>query len=187
MGDFSYRRSVIAFLRLVGILNAAVWLGGAVFLTVAASPAVTSPAVQALLGERYFPYYSIAIEQLIWDFYFRFQITCALIAFLHLLAEWLYLGRPSRKLSFGLLLAIFLMMLVSGSAIQPKLKTLHSIRFRQDTPAADRRAATQTFRTLRVVMKTMNGFIVAGLVLYVWRVANPSDNARFISSVKFRG
>ena len=178
---------MIAFLRLVGILNAAVWLGGAVLLSVAASPAVTSPAVEALLGERYFPYYSIAIDHVIWDFYFRFQITCALIAFLHLLAECLYLGRPSRKLSFGLLLAIFLMALVSGEAIQPRLKMLHTIRFRQDTPAADRQAAARTFRTLRAVLKTTNCFIIAGLVLYVWRVANPSDNARFISSVKFRG
>ncbi len=186
-GGFSYRRSVIAFLRWVGILNAAVWLGGVVFFTVAAVSAASSAAMRALLGDQYFPYYSVAIEHVIWDFYFRFQITCALIAFLHLLAEWLYLGRPSRKFSFGLLTAIFLLVLIGGTALQPRVRELNKARFAQRASVADRAAAGRLFRAWNFVLKSTNGFIVAGLVIYLWRVASPSDNARFISSVKFRG
>ena len=30
-------------------------------------------------------------------------------------------------------------------------------------------------------------FVIGGLLIYIWRVTNPPDPARFVSSVKFRG
>jgi hypothetical protein len=56
---------VIGFLRLVGIANAAVWLGAAIFYTVCAGPAVVSSDMPALLGLKYFPYFSGAVGQIV--------------------------------------------------------------------------------------------------------------------------
>src|SRR5258705_13920872 len=111
-------------------MNSAVWLGGAVFFTAAIWPSFSSAAMQdALRQPNNFPYFAGAIELALLPRYFHFLIFCAMIALLQVLAEWLYLGRPARKLSFSLLIALLGLALVGGSGLQPMLKALHKTRY----------------------------------------------------------
>lgn len=179
---------MIGVLRFIGLINAAVWLGGAVFFTLSTGPAFFSPDMAAALkleGDG-FRFYAGSIAQVVLSRYFHFHLACAVIAWLHLLAEWLYLGRPSRRLSFTLLTLLFAITLVGGNALQPKLKALHQVRY-SSAPQAERQAAQKSFALWHGVSQVLNVIVIGGLVLYVWRTANPSDTARFISSVKFRG
>src|ERR1039457_449261 len=77
---FSYSARVIGFLRFVGILNAAVWFGGAVFFTFWSGRAPFSPEMKALLGPQNYPYFSGAIAQILIARYFNLQFTCSIIA-----------------------------------------------------------------------------------------------------------
>ena len=130
--------------------------------------------------------YAGQIAQVVLGRYYHFHVACAVIAWLHLLAEWLYLGRPSRKFAFGLLGALFVLTLVGGNGLQPKLKALHHTRY-YSNQQAEKDAATQSFRLWHGISQVLNVLMIGGLVFYLWRTANPSDTPRFISSVKFRG
>jgi uncharacterized protein DUF4149 len=179
---------VIVFLRFIGVINAAVWLGGAVFFTFSVGTAFFSPEMAAVLGvgEDRFRYFAGGIAQVVLKRYYYFHIACAVVAWVHLLAEWLYLGRPSRKLSFALLAVLFLLTVVGGNGLQPKLQRLREVRYLSAVPA-ERDEATRSFALWHRVSLGLNFLMIGGLIVYIWRVANPSDNARYISSVKFRG
>jgi hypothetical protein len=186
-GHFPYCQLVIGFLRLIGVLNAALWLGGAVFFTLAAGPAFFSPDMEKLLEARNYPYFSVAIEQIIVARYFQFQIACALVALLHLLAEWFYLGRPARTFSFSVIAALLALVLIGGNLVQPRLKQLHATAYALKVPPAGRAAAAASFRAWSNFSELLNFVVIGGLVVYLWRVTNHSDSMRFSSSVKCRG
>lgn len=168
-------------------MNAAVWLGGGFFFMFGTTPAISSSAMQTLLGDRYFTYFSAGIENIALARFYHFEIVCALIAFLHLLAEWLYLGRPSRRFSGSLLVALFLVAFIGSNVFQPRLRALHTTTYSRSAQPAERQAAARSYRVWNVVAAILNYAVMGGLVVYLWRVANPSDTPRFISSVKFRG
>jgi len=179
---------VIGFLRFIGVINAAIWLGGAVFFTLSAGPGVFSPDMARALGESdaLFKYHAGLIAQVLITRYFRFHLTCALIAGLHLLAEWLYLGRPSRKIAGGLFATLLALTLVGGYVFQPRLTHLHQAIY-SSTTRTEQDAARQSFGVWHGVSQLLNLLTIGGLTVYVWRTANPGNTARFISSVKFRG
>ena len=178
---------MIGFLRFIGLINAAVWLGGTVFFALFASPAFFSPDMQALLDAKNFPYYSGAIAQIMAAQYFYFGTICAVIGFLHLLAEWLYLGRPGRMLSVSLLASLLVLSLIGQHWFQPKLKALHKTHYAVNAQPAEREAAAKSFNGWRLASQFLNLCLMGGLLIYIWRIANPSDTLRFVSSVKFRG
>lgn len=169
-------------------MNAAVWLGTAIFLTFGVDPACFSLDMKAALGvvERAESYYPGAIAHVIITRYYHITLACGVVALLHLLAEWLYLGRPGRKFSFALLIGLFGWTLVGSNAVQPALKNLNKQHYTATQPA-DRQAAAKSFRILRTIERVFNVLVIFGLVIYTWRVANPSDNLRFVRPVQFRG
>ena len=114
-------------------------------------------------------------------------MVCAIIAVLHQTARWLYLGRPSRKTSFGLVAVLFVMVLINGNAVQPQLRKFHNASYAANAQAAGRDKAAKSFRTWRAINTSINLLMIGGVLVHLWRVANPSDSLRFISSVKFRG
>jgi len=176
---------VIGLLRFVGILNAAVWFGAAIFFTFAAGSAPFSDEMQRLLGTNNFPYFSGAIAQIFVARYFYLQLICAAVAVLHLFAEWLYLGKHPRKLQVGLLIGLCTAALLSGYWLQPKLNALHATKYGLSTRPEVRETAGRSFRAWHGVSQVVNILLVGGLVAYLWRAANPSDPTRFVSSVKF--
>jgi hypothetical protein len=108
------------------------------------------------------------------------------VALLHLLAEWLYMGRPTRKFMFSLIAGMFVLTLIGSATIQPKLQDFNKQRVSAPT-TAERERAGKFFRVLGTLTHVFNFVVMGGLVVYVWRVANPSDTLRFVSPVQFRG
>jgi hypothetical protein len=178
---------VIAFLRFVGLLNAAVWFGAAVFNALIAGPAFASREMAGLLTATNFPFYSVAIAQIVASRYFQLQLVCSLLALFHLLAEWLYLGKVPHRLWRGLLLALVALSLAGGFVVQPKLKHSHHLAFGLKTPPETRKSAARTFRAWQSTAEMLNFLMAGGLGVYLWRMANPPDPTRFVSTSKFRG
>ena len=181
----SYRKPVIGFLRFVGILNAAVWFGTAIFFTFGTGLAPFSAEMRNLLGPSNFPYFSGAIAQILIARYFTFQVGCVVVAVLHLFAEWLYLGKYPQKLQMALLIALAAVVLLGGYGLQPKLKALHATKYSVNTRPQIREAAGKSFRTWHGVSQVVNLLMVGGLAIYLWRATNPSDPTRFVSAAKF--
>jgi hypothetical protein len=170
----------------VGILNAAVWLGGGIFFSVALAPAIFSKEMEGVLGHEYYPYFSGAIAQVLIARYFHLQLVCALVALIHFMAEWLYLGKSAQALWLGLVISLFSLGIVGGFWLQPRLKELHTIRYAVNTPRETRDAATQSFRTLHGASQGINLLMLCGLAVYFWHLANPPDPTRFLSAATFR-
>jgi len=170
----------------VGLINAAVWFGAAVFFTIGVGPAPFSEEMKQLLGPNTSPYYPGAIAQILIARYFHLQLACSAMAVLHLLAEWLYLGRAPRNFSVALLSGLVVLSLIGGYGLQPRMKELHSTKYAANRPAAERAAADRSFRAWHGAAQGINLLMLAGLALYLWRMANPSDPTRFVSTAKFR-
>jgi hypothetical protein len=177
---------VIGLLRFVGLLNAAVWLGVAAFFLFFAfgpAPALASTEMQELLSARNFPYFSVAIEQLLARRFLHWYLACSLVALLHLVAEWLYQGRYPQRMWLALVLALCLGGLVQTFVVQPQLKQLHRLHF----PRPDlSEAAYRSFQAWHKVSTALELLLVGGLLVYLWRVANPPDSTRFLNAGKFR-
>lgn len=175
------------FLRIVGILNAAAWLGGALFFTFGVGPAPFSEAMEKLLGPANYPYYSGAIAQIFVARYFKLHLICGTIALLHLWAEWIYLGRMVKRFPLILLCSLFALGLLGNFWLNPKLSTLHTLKYSTTSDQLTRTKADRTFKIWHAISQTFNVFALGGLVIYVWRVNNPPDPTRFVSSMQFRG
>jgi hypothetical protein len=140
-----------------------------------------------LLGGNNFPYYSQAIAEVVATPFFHLQMVCGVIALLHLLAERFYFGIPARQLWLGLLLAVLAISVVAGAWLQPKINDLHVRRFATNLRPQQREAAAHLFNAWQKAAFLANLSMVAGVAVYLWRVANPPDPARFVSTAKFRG
>ena len=126
------------------------------------------------------------MEQILRTRYLYWHTACALIALLHLLAEWLYLGRARSRFWFGLLAALLALGLLGSFWLNPKLAELHREHFLNIRPES-RMAAAKSFRFWQGVFEAMNVLTIAGVAVYFWRATNPPDALRFVSPAKFRG
>jgi hypothetical protein len=167
-------------------MNAAVWFGAAIFFTFGIGAAPFSEEMKTLLGNNNYPYFSGAIAQIFVARYFQLHMICGAVALLHLLGEWVYLGRTPQKLGLGLLMALIAAGFLGGYWLQPKMKRLHTIKYALKTSAQDREAADRSFRAWHGTSQAINLLVLCGLAFYLWRVANPADPARFVSTAKFR-
>ena len=176
---------MIGFLRFVGILNGAVWFGSAIFFTFVVGLVPFSEQMKALLGPNNYPYFSGAIAEIYLERYLGCQVICAAVAGLHLLAEWLYLGKSPARLQVGLLIALASVALLGGLWLEPKMKALHATKYGLNTPPEIRAAADRTFRAWHGVSEVVNLLMVGGLTVYLWRATNPSDPTRYVSAVRY--
>ncbi len=168
-------------LRFVGVLNAAVWCGSAIFLTIGL-PAVFSPELKKLLTPAGVGF---AAEAVVARF-FLLQYWCGAIALVHLWAEWLYGGRPMRRLNLALVLAMLAVALAGGLWAQPKMRAWHATKY-FGKPAELQTQAAQSFATWHAASESANLLVIAGLIFYLWRVSVPSAGPRFGNLGKIRG
>jgi hypothetical protein len=166
-------------------MNAAVWFGAAIFFTFGIGAAPFSQEMKTLLGGKNFSYFSGAIAQIYIARYFYLHLICGAVALVHLLAEWIYLGRTPQKFALGLLMALIAAGVLGGTVLQPKMKELHSKKYTSSSAQA-RESADRSFRTWHGASQGINLLMLCGLAIYLWRVANPADPARFVSTTKFR-
>jgi hypothetical protein len=171
---------VIGFLRIVGVLNAAVWLGAAVFYNFLVVPLFSQTEILAALGWSY----SGWVAQFAMARFFELSLWCAGIALLHLVAECVYLGRPLSRFQLYLLAALLCLALMGSYWLQPYLGRLHVVRYhRQSTPLASQQAARQ-YAAWNGVTQFLNYLSLAGVVVYLWQVTGLNQQSRFGS--KFR-
>lgn len=166
-------------------MNAAVWFGASLFFTFGVAPAFFTPEMKQILGEVY----NGVVAQMVLERYFILQYWCGGIALAHLLAEWVYLGKPLHRLTVGLLLGLFAASLLGGLWLQPKLKKLHQIKYGRSelsTPAQKAQAG-KSFSAWHGTASVINLLALGGLAVYAWRVTSPGQGPRFISANKFRG
>ncbi|HEX4265372.1 MAG TPA: DUF4149 domain-containing protein [Verrucomicrobiae bacterium] len=166
-------------------MNAAVWLGTAIFFTFGAEPACFSSDMHAALGIAGDSYFPGAVASVVMSRYYHVALACGVVALLHLLTEWMYMGRPTRKFSFALVAGLFLLTLVCGNTLQPSLTRSNQKHYTAAEPAV-RESAAKSFRLLHITSRLANVLVIGGLILYVWRVGSPSDTLRFVRPVQFR-
>ena len=181
---------MILVIRFIGVMNAAIWLGAVVFFTFAAAPAFFTGEIKTL---GLHPFWPGAMAQLVLARFFYLQYVCGAIAMAHLLAEWVYLGRPLSRLTLGILIGLLCIGFVGGLGLQPKLKRLNLVKYSMSEeykpakiPDEERIAANKSFRVWHGVASSINLLALAGLVVYFWRVTHPTDNLRFVSATQFR-
>jgi hypothetical protein len=119
--------------------------------------------------------------------YFTLQLICGVIAAMHLFTEWLYLGRPLRRLTGYLLVGLLVLGLTGDFGMQPKIKRLHTAKYAVNASPQSREAAARSLAIWHGVAQSVNLFMLAGLVVYLWRVANPPEATRFVPAAKLRG
>lgn len=166
---------MIAFLRFLGVTNAALWFGATVFFTVSVWPAFSSSGMLHLLGRPH----AGAAAQLVVERYFLLHQLCAAIALFHLIAEALYLGRIIHRLSLTLLLALLAFALLGGYAIQPRLETLHTAKYHPATSEEDRAHAEIAFRVWHGVSWALNLVLLGGVWVHLMRVTRAPDTSRY--------
>ena len=177
-------------------MNAAIWLGGAIFFTFVVAPTFFSGEIKVLETQgRLHPFYPGAIAQLVLQRYFYLYYLCGAVAIAHQLAEWVYLGRALHRLTMSVLLGLLAIGCIGGLWLQPRLKELHLTKYGMSAqytrpltpvPDAQRIAANKSFRAWHGFAQAINLSALAGLIFYLWRVAHPADNLRVLSTPKFR-
>jgi hypothetical protein len=166
---------MIAFLRFVGLSNAALWFGATVFFTFAVGPSFFSEPMLKLLGRPH----AGAAAQLVLERYFLLHQLCATTALLHLVAEALYLGRIIHRWTLGLLLGLLLVGLIAGYGIQPRLQTLHKIMHLPTSEEEQKTAAASSFRLWHGLSMTLNLIVLGGVWVYLVRVTRIPDTSRY--------
>jgi hypothetical protein len=157
---------VTAFLRFVGLLNAAVWCGSAIFLVIGL-PALFSPEMKRLLTAAGVGF---AAESVLARF-FILQYWCGGIALAHYL---------------GLLVVILSLGLAGGLYAQPKMRALHITKYYARTSEQQTQAA-RAFAAWHTASEAVNLLIIAGLICYLWQVGRQSEQPRLLSFSKIRG
>lgn len=183
---FTYGADVMGFLKFVGMVNAAIWLGAVVSFTFVTGPAFFSDEMKGLFlqdaGQAIFGSMAMVVVAR----YFILQHVCGLIALLHAIAGWLYLGRPLKTLTNYVLVSVFTIGLMGGFWFQPRIRNLHAQKYSASSTATQKAAASRSLAIHHGVARTLDLIALAGLVVYFWRVAHPNDPARFASLNKFR-
>jgi hypothetical protein len=173
---------VLVFLRLIGVLNAAIWLGTAVAFACAVAPAFYSSAMIDLLRVPH----AGAAQLIVARHCFVLQAVCGAVALSHLIAEWLYAGKPIHRRRTYLVTGLFVLA-VLGAVLQPRLQRLHLEMYGvRSTPQQRARAGT-AFRSWHATAQAANFLIIIGLAAYVWQVTSAGVAPRFGSATKFRG
>jgi hypothetical protein len=174
----SYTEPVSGFLRIVGIVNAAIWFGATIFFAVGILPAVFSQELYTLFRETAdAPFYSGAVAQLLFQRFFELQCVCGLVALFHLLAEKLYLGRALPRFGTGLVVGLFCFALIGNYLLQPHMKDLRQTRYFGRTQEQKERAK-HSFAVWHVLSEIANLFVLGGLLVHLVRVTRPSGPVR---------
>jgi hypothetical protein len=181
-----YFEGVTAFLRFLGVLNAAVWFGASVFLFIGL-PAVFSDDLKKALG----PIGPVGVgwaAELIIARYFILSYCCGAVGLVHLALEWLYCGKPLLQRNLALLLALTGLALLGGLWLQPKLRELHYTMYFGATKTAQNQAS-DLFKAWHGASECGNLIVSAGLLLYLWRNSRAGETVRYgsLNLDKIRG
>jgi hypothetical protein len=86
-----------------------------------------------------------------------------------------------------LIFGLFLGGLGQTYGLQPRLKALLLSQHGPNTRPEQRELALRSFRTWRTFSTGLNVLLLGGLGIYLWRVANPPDEMRFVGATNLPG
>jgi len=176
---------VIGLLRFVGVANAAVWFGASIFFTFSIGPALFSREMIDMLrlhggiDSEAAKAYAGFVAQIIIARYFVLHLVCGVIALLHLVTEWLYMGKPLQRLTLWLLLGIFALGLGERVIILPRLNDLHRAMYSASATQQQRERAHHSFNVWHGASQALNLFLMTGVAVYLWRVSTPGSGYRY--------
>jgi len=162
-------------LRFVGVANAAMWFGASIFFTFSVGPAFFSDKMIGLLTRPY----AGAAAQIVIERYFLFHELCGAVALVHLVAEWLYMGKPLQRLTLWLLLGILALGLVGGHILQPRLRDLHRTIHGPGSAPQQIDRAKQSFKLWHAASQALNLVVLGGVAVYLWRATTPGSGYRY--------
>lgn len=173
------RRTVfpmLAFLKFVGLLNAAIWLGALLFASFVVLPVFFSPEVTPALMHRYYSgrIAEIVLRRLVWV-----QLVCGGIALLHYFGEWLYAGKPLPRFAAGSVVAMLLFVSIGGFWLQPQMERWHLLKYASNTTPVQRADAAKKFSRWHGVSQVINLLVVAGVIVHFVRHANMPAATKF--------
>ena len=173
---------MVSFLRFIGAVNAAVWLGSSIFMTFFAGPAFFSAEMLDVLQHRF---YAGRAAQILLSRYFTLHCVCATIAAAHLLAGWFYGGRRMTRFTIGLWTVITALILFGGFYVQPKLKKMHQTMYYGST-AQQQTEAAQSFRVWHATSQAANLIVTLGVLVFFWRAILPTpESPRYGTPTKY--
>jgi hypothetical protein len=164
-------------IRFIGVLNAAVWLGAAVFFALAARPAFLSAEMLSFLPR---PHASRAAVVML-DRYFVVQQWCAGAALAHLLLEYVQSGRSMGGWILGMLAGLLGVGVAGGHWLAPALHELQRVSFSTLAAAAQKAEAAGRLTALNITFEVVNGLVILALLYYLWCLSRPLNAARFAS------
>jgi hypothetical protein len=172
---------VTAFLRFLGVLNTALWLGAAVFLTIGL-PGLFSDDLRTELrgsiGPAMAPIVVGWAAQAIFARFFILQYCCGAVGLAHLALEWLYGGKPLLQRGLGLMVVLTGLALAGGLWMQPRLNELQHLKYYASTqPARDQ--ADRAFKGWHTAAECGNLAVIAGLLVHLWRTSRPGNQVRY--------
>jgi hypothetical protein len=172
---------VTAFLRYLGVLNAALWLGASVFLTIGL-PGLFSEELRnelrSSIGPTMAPIVVGWAAQTIFARFFILQYCCGAVGLAHIILEWLYIGKPLLQRGLGLLALLIGLALAGGLWMQPRLNELQHIKYYAPTQLA-RDQADRAFKGWHAAAECGNMVVIAGLLVYLWRASRSGSPTRF--------
>lgn len=175
------------FLRIVGIVNAAIWFGAGTFFAVGVLPGIFSQDLHHIFGDTGYPYYSGAVALALFKRFFILQYICGAVALLHFFAEKLYLGRPFSSLGTALVIVIFVLGLIGGFWLQPKMEDLRQTMY-SNAPVEQKEKARHAFGFWHGISETANVLIIGGLLIHLLRVTRPPNSGGYgVLFPQFRG
>ncbi len=86
-----------------------------------------------------------------------------------------------------MIFGLFIGGLAQDYGIEPKLKELLLLEYSPSNRLEQREAASRSFRTWHMVSTGLNLLMLAGLGIYLWRVANPPNEMRFVGASNLPG
>lgn len=174
-------------MRFLGVLNAAVWLGAAVFRFTVITPATQSRVMQELFGPALSPYFTGAAELILIERCFYLQLTCAVVALALAQVERLYLGRELSSLWVGVLAVMIGLGSAGGFWFTPKAVESHRAQNARGASQPMRESAASSARVWRGVNAGTNLLLLAGSLATLWRSCRPQTTTRFLDPGKLRG
>ena len=165
--------------HVLAVVNASVWFGAGLFLTVVVGPNFFSPAVTDLVGRQN----AGLIAQSVLAKYFVLQVVCSGVALALQLRSGTGGSALARRSRWGLAVVLMLVC-VGGFWLQPKLVELNRQRYATTTSTEERSVLARQFGMWHGVSQMGNLLVLIGALAHLVILAHGPQAGRSCESVK---
>ena len=165
--------------HVLAVVNASVWFGAGLFLTVVVGPNFFSPAVTDLVGRQN----AGLIAQSVLAKYFVLQVVCSGVALALQLRSGTGGSALARRSRWGLAVVLVLVC-VGGFWLQPKLVELNRQRYATTTSTEERSVLARQFGMWHGVSQMGNLLVLIGALAHLVILAHGPQAGRSCESVK---